>query len=91
MIKLPLAHVTKDMICSLGKKPNLEACWKCTLSNLTPRPTESKARQNLQDIHMLIKVLEIKTSVYSSPIPVCVCWGMRVEIRRKSGREEEQK
>lgn len=37
-----------------------------------PRPTESKAEQNLQDIHMLIKVLEIKTSVYSSPIPVCV-------------------
>lgn len=36
------------------------------------RPTESKAEQNLQDIHMLIKVLEIKTSVYSSPIPVCV-------------------
>lgn len=37
-----------------------------------PRPAVSKAEQNLQEIHMLIKVLEIKTSVYSSPIPVCV-------------------
>lgn len=54
-----------------------------------PRPTESKAEQNLQDIHMLIKVLEMKTSVYSLPIPVYVLGGGSGEEEGGGGEMRE--
>lgn len=87
MIKLPLAHVTKYDLQS--RKEAL--IWKLLEMHTLkphPRPTESKAEQNLQDIHMLIKVVRNKDPLSTLHQSLCVGgWGWR--IRRKSGREEQ--